>query len=67
MPEDNDEVCDICKEMVKEARDQLRSNETLVSTIYMIECMSLITKCTERVGASVRRLVRLNPHQDHRR
>ena len=31
LPEDNDEVCDICKEMVKEARDQLRSNETLVS------------------------------------
>ena len=31
MPEDDDEVCDICKEMVKEARDQLRSNQTLVS------------------------------------
>ncbi|XP_043206375.1 prosaposin-like [Amphibalanus amphitrite] len=28
LPEDNDDVCGICKEMVKEARDQLNSNET---------------------------------------
>lgn len=29
MPEDNgDSICDICKEMVQEARDQLQSNET---------------------------------------
>ncbi|XP_042907412.1 uncharacterized protein [Parasteatoda tepidariorum] len=28
VPEPNDEVCDICKEMVKEARDQLLSNMT---------------------------------------
>jgi len=28
LPEDNDDVCTICKEMVKEARDQLLSNET---------------------------------------
>ncbi|XP_035211397.1 prosaposin-like isoform X2 [Stegodyphus dumicola] len=27
-PDDNDEICDICKEMVKEARDQLLSNMT---------------------------------------
>ena len=26
--EDNDSVCEICKEMVQEARDQLASNET---------------------------------------
>ena len=29
-PEDDDEVCTICKNMVKEARDQLQSNETQV-------------------------------------
>lgn len=28
MPEDNDDICKICKEMVKEARDTLTSNET---------------------------------------
>lgn len=27
---DNDSVCKICKDMVKEARDQLESNETQV-------------------------------------
>lgn len=26
--DDNDSVCDICKNMVKEARDQLKSNQT---------------------------------------
>jgi saposin len=31
LPEDNDDVCQVCKEMVKEARDQLLSNETQVS------------------------------------
>ena len=30
-PEDDDDVCKICKEMVKEARDQLKSNQTQVS------------------------------------
>lgn len=30
-PEDNDDVCTICKNMVKEARDTLESNSTLVS------------------------------------
>ncbi|XP_067008274.1 uncharacterized protein Sap-r [Anabrus simplex] len=28
LPPDNDNVCQICKEMVKEARDQLESNQT---------------------------------------
>ncbi|XP_067131550.1 uncharacterized protein Sap-r isoform X2 [Centruroides vittatus] len=27
-PEDNNEICDLCKQMVQEARDQLLSNET---------------------------------------
>ncbi|XP_076239363.1 prosaposin isoform X2 [Calliopsis andreniformis] len=28
VPEDNDSVCKVCKDMVQQARDQLRSNET---------------------------------------
>lgn len=28
MPEDNDSVCQICLDMVKQARDQLESNQT---------------------------------------
>jgi saposin len=28
VPEDNDSICEVCKEMVQEARDQLLSNET---------------------------------------
>lgn len=28
MPEDNDDICQICVKMVKQARDQLESNET---------------------------------------
>lgn len=28
MPVDNDSICQICKDMVTQARDQLRSNET---------------------------------------
>ena len=32
-PQDDDQVCKICKEMVKEARDQLESNETQVIQI----------------------------------
>jgi hypothetical protein len=34
-PEDHDDVCTICKNMVKEARDQLQSNETQVSSITL--------------------------------
>lgn len=30
LPEDNDDICTLCKNMVKEARDQLLSNETQV-------------------------------------
>lgn len=28
LPEDNDDICKLCKDMVKQARDQLESNET---------------------------------------
>lgn len=29
VPADNDSICQICKDMVTQARDQLRSNETM--------------------------------------
>lgn len=35
-PEDNDDVCTVCKNMVKEARDQLESNETQVSKLLTL-------------------------------
>ena len=38
LPEDNDDVCEICKNMVKEARDQLLSNETQVSYKFIFLC-----------------------------
>lgn len=34
LPQDDDEVCEVCKEMVGEARDTLMSNETQV---YRVE------------------------------
>jgi len=40
LPTDNDDICQICKEMVKEARDQLLSNETQVSFFLKIHCIS---------------------------
>ncbi len=37
LPPDNDDVCTICKNMVKQARDVLNSNQTLVSNnIYVL-------------------------------
>lgn len=36
VPLDNSNVCNICKEMVKEARDQLLSNETQVMLIILL-------------------------------
>lgn len=35
-PKDNDDICTICKNMVKEARDTLQSNVTLVSYLYSL-------------------------------
>ena len=35
IPEDNDDVCTICKNMVKEARDTLNSNMTQVRAINL--------------------------------
>lgn len=39
LPEDNDDICTICKNMVQEARDQLLSNETQVIplVLYWVE------------------------------
>lgn len=31
LPEDNDDICTLCKDMVQQARDQLLSNETQVN------------------------------------
>lgn len=31
LPEDNDDICKLCKDMVQQARDQLLSNETQVN------------------------------------
>ena len=45
LQEDNDEVCDICIRMVGEARDQLRSNETLVRV-----CFNFLCKLTRVMG-----------------
>lgn len=36
-PEDNDSVCQICKDMVKQARDQLQSNETQQELLDVFE------------------------------
>lgn len=37
LPEDNDSVCQICKDMVKQARDQLMSNETIDELRQVLE------------------------------
>ncbi|KAL7646629.1 UNVERIFIED_CONTAM: hypothetical protein RMT77_001880 [Armadillidium vulgare] len=46
LPEDNDNVCSICKEMVKEARDQLLSNETQdeIKQVFVRSCMLIPVK-----------------------
>ncbi len=42
LPEDNDDVCKICKDMVAQARDQLLSNETQSDLKAVLEvCMKL--------------------------
>ena len=48
-PEDDDDVCKICKEMVKEARDQLISNETQVLTKNNCQ-IELISRNTNKVS-----------------
>lgn len=54
LPPDNDDVCQICKEMVKEARDQLLSNETqdelkqvLDGSCALIPLKIISTECTK--------------------
>lgn len=37
LPEDNDDICTICKNMVQEARDQLLSNETQEEILEVLE------------------------------
>ncbi|XP_050313215.1 uncharacterized protein LOC126748197 isoform X4 [Anthonomus grandis grandis] len=45
-PEDRSSICDTCKEMVKEARDQLESNETqeLIKEVFEGSCALLRLK-----------------------
>ncbi|ERL92231.1 hypothetical protein D910_09549 [Dendroctonus ponderosae] len=45
-PEDTTSICDTCKEMVKEARDQLESNETqeLIKEVFEGSCALLRVK-----------------------
>lgn len=43
LPEDKDEVCTICKNMVTEARDTLGSNETIVSQSLILTTKGMIT------------------------
>lgn len=46
VPEDNDSVCDICKDMVKQARDQLESNQTQqdLRSVFEGSCKLILIK-----------------------
>ncbi|XP_058789461.1 uncharacterized protein LOC131663220 isoform X2 [Phymastichus coffea] len=46
VPEDHDSVCQICKDMVKQARDQLESNETQedLKTVFEGSCALIYIK-----------------------
>jgi len=65
LPPDNSEICDTCKKMVAEARDQLRSNETQQDIKLVLEgsCMILIPikpiakECVRLVDQSIPELI----------
>lgn len=75
VPEDNDSICNICKDMVSQARDQLESNETLelLKEVFEGSCklipIKIIRKqCFKLVNAYIPELVealssRMNPDQ----
>lgn len=46
VPEDNDSVCDICKQMVQQARDQLTSNATQedLKNVFETSCKLMLIK-----------------------
>ncbi|XP_037070539.1 prosaposin-like isoform X2 [Pollicipes pollicipes] len=64
LPEDNDDVCHICLDMVKEARDQLNSNETqeelkevLEGSCNLLPIRLIAKECDELVDEFIPELV----------
>lgn len=64
VPEDNDSVCKICLDMVKEARDQLQSNETQndLKAVFEGSCKLIVVKpivkeCTKLVDDFIPELI----------
>ncbi|XP_014208799.1 uncharacterized protein LOC106639616 [Copidosoma floridanum] len=64
VPEDNDNVCNICKNMVQQARDQLESNETqedlkhvFEGTCALIHIKPIVEECDKLVDQFVPDLV----------
>lgn len=75
VPEDNDSICQICKDMVAQARDQLESNETmgllkevLEGSCKLIPIKPVRVECFKLVNAYIPELVealasQMNPDQ----
>ncbi|EGI61549.1 PREDICTED: proactivator polypeptide-like [Acromyrmex echinatior] len=64
VPEDNDSVCGICKDMVKQARDQLESNQTqqdlkdvFEGSCKLIHIKSIVDECIKIVDQFIPELV----------
>ncbi|XP_012523993.1 prosaposin [Monomorium pharaonis] len=64
VPEDNDDVCGICKDMVKQARDQLESNQTqqdlkdvFEGSCKLIHIKPIVEECIKIVDQFIPELV----------
>jgi len=64
VPEDNDSVCGICKDMVKQARDQLESNQTqqdlkdvFEGSCKLIHIKPIVDECIKIVDQFIPELV----------
>lgn len=64
VPEDDDDVCGICKDMVKQARDQLESNQTqqdlkdvFEGSCKLIHIKPIVEECIKIVDQFVPELV----------
>lgn len=64
VPEDNDSVCGICKDMVQQARDQLKSNQTqedlravFEGSCKLIHVKPIVTECIKLVDQFIPDLV----------
>lgn len=64
VPEDNDDVCGICKDMVKQARDQLESNQTqqdlkdvFEGSCKLIHINPIVEECIKLVDQFIPELV----------